>query len=106
MNHKLTLFLLMILFSSVAALAAAPVTVNQVRRAFSVREIHIQRGQTIQFNNVDEFLHQIYIDSPTLKFSSNEQSPGQTVDVLFPTSGTFEVKCEIHPKMKMAVVVE
>ena len=88
------------------ALAAAPVVVNQVRRAFSVRELHIKRGETIRFNNVDEFLHQLYIDSSSFKFSSSEQAPGQAVDITFPSNGTFEVKCEIHPKMAMTVVVE
>ena len=96
----------LILCPSIAAFAAAPVVVNQIRRAFSVREMHIQKGETIRFNNVDEFLHQLYIDSRTFKFSSPEQAPGQLVDVTFPTAGTFEVRCEIHPKMLLNVTVE
>ncbi len=80
--------------------------VNQSRRAFSLREVHIRRGETIRFSNIDEFLHQLYVDSPTFKFSSSEQAPGQIVDVAFSASGTFEVKCEIHPKMSMTVVVD
>ena len=96
----------LVIFPSVVALAAAPVVVNQFHRAFSQREVHIQRGSTIRFANVDEFLHQLYVDSKTFKFSSNEQPPGQTVDVTFPSSGTFEVKCEIHPKMLLNVIVE
>jgi len=94
------------LIPALTALAAAPVVVNQVRRAFSVRELHIKRGDTVRFNNVDEFLHQVYVESPTFKYSSSEQSPGQLVDVVFTSSGTFEVKCEIHPKMTMTVTVE
>lgn len=80
--------------------------INQVRRAFSVRDVHIKRGEMIRFANVDEFLHQIYIDSAAFNYSSNEQAPGQTVDVSFPVTGTFEVRCEIHPKMAMSVIVE
>lgn len=95
-----------ILLSSVAAFAAAPLMVNQLHRSFSVRELHINRGDVVRFNNVDEFLHQIYIDSPTFKFSSSEQSPGQIVEVAFPVRGTFDVRCQIHPKMSMSVVVE
>ena len=95
-----------VLLTSVAALAGAPVVVDQVHRRFSIQELHISRGQTIRFNNVDEYLHQIVIDNPAFKFSSNEQAPGQSVDVTFPAKGTFEVRCEIHPKMMMSVTVD
>ena len=95
-----------IVFPPMVALAAAPVVVNQLRRAFSVRELHIQRGSTIRFNNIDEFLHQLYVDSKSFKFSSKEQSPGESVDISFPVDGTFEVRCEIHPKMLLNVTVE
>ena len=95
-----------VLGPSMVALAAAPVVVNQIRRAFSVRELHVQRGDTVRFNNVDEFLHQLYVDSKTFKFSSKEQAPGEQVDISFTASGTFEVRCEIHPKMLLTVTVE
>lgn len=88
------------------ALAAVPVTVNQIRRAFSVRELRIQRGETVRFNNGDEFLHHIFIDSKIIKYSSKEQAPGESVEINFPASGTFEVRCEIHPKMLLNVIVE
>ncbi len=95
-----------ILCFSVVALAATPVVVNQMRRAFSIRDLHVHRGETVRFTNADEFLHQIYIDTKTFKFSSKEQAPGESVDIAFPTGGTFDVKCEIHPKMVLSVTVD
>ena len=89
-----------------AALAATPVVVNQLRRAFSVRELHIHRGETVRFTNTDEFLHQIFVDAKTFKFSSKEQAPGESVDIAFTASGTFDVRCEIHPKMLLSVTVD
>ena len=103
---RLALWAALALVPAIAALAAAPVMVNQSRRAFSLRELHIKRGDLVRFSNVDEFLHQIYVDSPSFKFSSPEQAPGQIVDIAFSTAGTFEVKCEIHPKMAMTVFVD
>ncbi|GAC1347688.1 MAG: hypothetical protein NVSMB18_33460 [Acetobacteraceae bacterium] len=88
------------------ALAAAPVVVNQLGRAFSVRDLTIKRGDVVRFSNIDEFLHQIYIRSPNFTFSSTEQERGQNVDVQFPTAGRFDVRCEIHPRMLLAVTVE
>lgn len=107
MRHlRFALLATLAIVPAVTALAAAPVVVNQVRRAFSVHDLHIRRGETIRFNNIDEFLHQLYISSPSFKYSSSEQAPGQAVDIAFPTAGNFDVKCEIHPKMSMNVVVE
>lgn len=88
------------------ALAAAPMVVNQVGRAFSVRDIRIQRGSFIRFSNIDEFIHQVYVRSPLFTFASAEQERGQDVDVQFPTAGRFEVRCEIHPRMLLTVTVE
>lgn len=53
----------LILCPSFAARAGAPVVVNQIRRAFSVRDVHVHRGDIVRFNNADEFLHQLHIVS-------------------------------------------
>ena len=88
------------------AAAAAPVVVNQLHRAFSVREVRIHRGEMVEINNTDEFLHHLYVASPTMTFNSGEQPPGRNVDIQFPVPGTFEVRCEIHPRMLLTVSVE
>ena len=61
MRYSKAVFLAAIMVGPpMVAFAAAPVVVNQIRRAFSVRELHVQRGDVVRFNNADEFLHQIY----------------------------------------------
>jgi plastocyanin len=87
----------------VAPFAAGIATVSQKGRAFAVRDVQIARGDTVRFNNDDEFTHQIYVQSPSFGFESPEQTPGQTVDVRFTAAGTFEVRCHIHPKMLLHV---
>ena len=88
------------------ARAAGSFFISQSGRAFSVAGIRIKRGDTIHFKNNDEFLHQLYVSSPSFSFSSAEQETGQVVDIRFPASGTFQVGCEIHPKMALTVTVE
>ena len=88
------------------AFAAAPIVVTQVNRAFSQREVNIRRGDVVRFSNADEFLHHIYIESPSFNFTSNEQEPGTNLDVQFPVAGRFDVRCEIHPRMRLSVSVE
>ena len=103
---KLGIAVAALLLTSVVAMAGAPIVVDQIHRSFSKPDLRVSRGQTVRFNNVDEFLHQIYIDNPAFKISSDEQKPGQSVDITFPVKGTFEVRCEIHPKMLMSVTVD
>jgi len=40
-----------------------------------------------------------------MKFDSDEQAPGDIVDVKFPNSGEFDVRCGIHPRMLLHVSV-
>jgi plastocyanin len=88
------------------ASAAALTIVTQAHRAFSVRELSISRGDVVRFSNADEFLHHVYVKSPAFSFNSGEQEPGSNIDVAFPVPGSFEVRCEIHPKMLLKVSVK
>ncbi len=89
-----------------AALAARIVTVSQVGRAFSVAALHLQRGDSVHFTNDDIFDHQLYSDSPGFKFESDEQPPGSAKDIQFTKAGTFDIQCQIHPRMHLAVTVD
>jgi plastocyanin len=101
----IALFLAFVLVVSFAG-AAAVHRIVQKGRAFALSDITIPRGDTVLFTNEDEFLHQIYVDSKNTPFDSPEQAPGQTIEVNFPRSGTFPVRCHIHPKMLLTVRVE
>ena len=81
-------------------------TIVQMSRSFHPGEITISHGEPLTFSNRDDFIHQIYVKSDSMSFDSNEQPPGQTVSVSFPTAGTFEVRCHIHPKMSLTVHVK
>ena len=89
----------------VLARAGNTVVVTQEHRRFSLDTLTISRGDVVRFLNADEFLHQIYIKALGFTTSGGEE-PGQHADVAFPTAGTFEVRCEIHPKMLMTVTVQ
>jgi plastocyanin len=78
----------------------------QTGRAFHPTEVTIQHGQTLDFSNEDEFIHQIYVDTEGFNYDSAEQSPGQVFHIAFPAAGTFAVRCHIHPKMLLTVHVK
>jgi plastocyanin len=87
------------------ALASQSHRVVQRGRAFEISEIAIAAGDTVEFSNEDEFIHQIFIQSQTLNIDSAEQSPGQVIVIKFPSAGSFDVHCHIHPKMYLKVDV-
>jgi plastocyanin len=90
----------------VGALADDANTIIQNGRAFHPVDITINHGTTLNFSNQDEFLHQIYVDTPGFAYDSAEQPPGVTLRIPFPNAGTFAVKCHIHPKMLLTVHVK
>jgi plastocyanin len=91
---------------AIAGAGAAGYDIIQQGRAFDQKEITIAVGDTLHFNNNDEFIHQIYVKSDEFNFESAEQPPGEVVDVHFTKQGTFAVRCEIHPKMRLVVTVK
>ncbi len=94
--------LLLLLLAPVIGFADDGHTIIQKGRRFSVPEVTIRAGDSLTFTNNDEFIHQIYADG---LFDSDERAPGQTLVESFPSPGTFEVHCHIHPKMKLVVHV-
>jgi plastocyanin len=95
-----------LLFTGAAVFAATAHPIAQKNRSFSVANLTIATGDSLAFSNEDEFLHQIYVDSPQMSVDSAEQHPGETITVNFPKAGTFPVRCHIHPKMLLVVTVK
>jgi plastocyanin len=87
------------------ALAAENHIVSQKNRAFSLNSLLVNKGDVVQFVNDDEFIHQVYVQSDDFNVDTEESSPGNTISVPFTVSGTFEVHCHIHPKMRLVVTV-
>jgi len=82
--------------------ASADAVVAQKGRAFRPTEVTIARGEAVTFTNEDSYIHQIYVDG---LFDSDEKAPGENLNETFPRSGTFQVRCHIHPTMRMTVRV-
>lgn len=88
------------------ALAARTLTVSQAGKAFSMPALQLHRGDTVHFTNDDRFDHHLFVEAPAFTFHSAEQQPGTAIDVVFTTPGTFDVQCQMHPRMHLAVSVD
>ena len=84
---------------------AAGQTIVQKGRQFRPAEVTINRGDSLTVTNDDEFIHQIYVSAANFSFDSDERGPGQNITQSFTAAGTFEVRCHIHPKMRLVVHV-
>lgn len=92
---------------TLAAIAnAADHEVLQKDRLFSQAEITIKPGDTITFKNSDDITHNVFSMTPGMEFDLRRQAPGATSTVPFPKEGVAEVRCSIHPKMKLIVNVK
>jgi plastocyanin len=92
-----------LVLAPMAAFADDAHTVVQQGRTFRPGEITINKGEALTFTNKDEFIHQIYVQG---LFDTDEKAPGQNITETFSEAGTFEVRCHIHPKMKLIVHVK
>jgi len=97
---------LSLLFAVPAFAADEAHTIIQKGRTFHPGEVTLNRGESLTFTNNDEFIHQIYVQASGFSFDSDERNPGQDITETFSAPGTFEVRCHIHPKMKLLVHVK
>lgn len=87
--------------------AAARLAVSQRERIFHPNQLDVSRGETVGVLNDDgELLHHAYVATDEFNFDSGEQEPGSTTDIRFTRTGTFTVRCRIHPKMALVVTVK
>jgi plastocyanin len=82
------------------------VKVNQVDKTFDPGAVTIKSGDTIDFTNGDKIAHNVYARGTPQDFSLGTMKPGDDKKVIFSTPGTYDVKCAIHPGMKMTVTVQ
>jgi plastocyanin len=102
-----TLLTTIVLTLTAAVVVAATVPViSQRGRVFEPREISVPVGAVVRVDNDDDVLHHVYVESSNFNFDSGEQPPGKQVAIRFTERGTFDVQCEIHPKMRLRVRVD
>lgn len=100
-------FSLSMLALSIAGAAwAATHTVDQKNLKFSVSELTVAKGDSIEFTNSDDTTHNITISGAGFTANSGLQRPGQPFRVPLVKAGVYKVTCGIHPRMRMTVIVQ
>jgi plastocyanin len=79
--------------------------VTQKEKTFLPATIEIRVGQALEIVNEDTTLHNAYCSAGDFKYNSGPQQPGSKSTLTFTAPGAYEVRCAIHPKMRLAVTV-
>lgn len=85
---------------------AADHTVTQKGQQFSPRALKIKAGDQVIFFNDDTGTHNVFSESAANTFDLKAQRPGTSTKVAFPATGRVDIRCAIHPAMRMTVDVE
>jgi plastocyanin len=94
-------------FAALAPLAhATEVVVTQEGKQFSEKNVTIKVGDSIKFVNKDDITHDVHSSTDGYDFDLGAQQPGTDASYTFAKPGTVQVRCAIHPKMKLDVTVE
>ncbi len=101
-GHQICLFVL--LHGSLSW--AAEHTVSQKGKAFSVQELTIAAGDTVNFENDDDTSHNVFSSTAGHEFNVGIQKAGVASAQKFDKAGTIEARCAIHPQMKLKVNVK
>ena len=80
--------------------------VKQAGRAFSEDVVVISKGDSVTFVNDDKVPHNVYTNINGKKVDIGVQKPGETAEIVFDEAGDHQVRCAIHPKMRMTVKVD
>ena len=74
---------------------------------FAEGAVTIKVGDTLHFRNSDDVMHNLVVrDSWNNLQNEGLQKSGTVISKTFTEAGLFEIRCAIHPRMKMTVSVE
>ncbi len=92
--------------SIICAVLLATTVVKQKGKAFSPSALTIKAGDTIEFENDDTITHNVFAKSEAAVFDLKQQAPGAKSAATFARPGVVEVRCAIHPGMKLVVTIQ
>lgn len=95
---------------AIVALGVTPAlrqhVVVQKDKQFTTTQLRVAVGDSVRFVNDDVVTHNVFSSTEGFRFNLKRQPPGTAASVSFMTRGTAQIRCVIHPGMKLTVVVE
>lgn len=80
--------------------------VSQKGQQFAPVELSVRVGDRLVFHNDDDVTHNVYSKTEGAEFNVKLQEPGSASPVVLERPASVDVRCAIHPKMKLRVEVK
>jgi plastocyanin len=97
---------LLLVVTNAGASLGDEVKVSQANKTFAPGAVTIKAGGKIDFVNDDTIAHNVLARGTPEDFNLGIIKPGTEKDVTLIAPGVYDVRCAIHPAMKMTVTVE
>jgi plastocyanin len=85
---------------------AAQHAIGQKGRLFRPGALTVKAGDTVTFKNDDTVTHHVYSSTKGQEFDLETTRPGQDVRRTFAAAGRVDVRCGLHPGMRLVITVE
>jgi plastocyanin len=96
----------LLLVGSVTVTYAKEFVVGQKGKLFSPGAVAVKTGDVLLFQNDDAVTHHIYSSTKGREFSLETLHAGKSAKHTFATKGRVDVRCGLHPGMRLVVTVE
>ena len=80
--------------------------VGQKGRLFSPGALTVKAGDVVVFQNDDAVTHHVYSSTTGQEFKLETIGPGKQASHAFSKAGRVDVRCGLHPGMRLVVTVE
>ena len=95
-----------VLVATAGVTSAAQHVVGQQGRLFSPGKLTVKAGAVVSFLNDDNVTHHVYSSTKGYEFNIATMAPRQSGTHTFAKRGRVDVRCGLHPGMRLVVVVE
>ena len=79
--------------------------ISQRNKTFIPDVLPIVVGQTVEFTNEDNLIHNVFSTSKARKFDLGKPRVGESRDVQFDKTGVVDIYCDIHEEMVATILV-
>jgi|SRR5919108_3938664 plastocyanin len=80
--------------------------IGQKGRLFKPGSLRVKAGDVVVFKNDDTVTHHVYSSTKGHEFDLETTNPGEDVKWTFSSRGRVDVRCGLHPGMRLVVTVE
>jgi plastocyanin len=80
-------------------------SIDQKNMTFIPHVLPVVAGSTVEFQNNDDVMHNVFSNSPAQRFDVGMFGRGETRSVTVDKPGVVELRCNVHPTMHAFIVV-